>query len=182
MGINHPDFGRKPSNPSATIALLAERFPNTFATELAKVRPLAIGISQTLPLFCPDIPSKLLRVALYAYCAHGAYLRALTEGAPRIDLDGAPSGAVTADAALHASRLIAALEAASARQAAEAKKSATPYKPAPHTSNPTLRATGQTAAPPPGRPVRHRLGLADLKAAAVARRRGQPGDGDARDC
>ena len=33
--------------------------------------------------------ARTLRLALRAYCGHGAYLRALIEGAPRIDLEAA---------------------------------------------------------------------------------------------
>jgi ProP effector len=152
--------------PHATIALLTERYPDTFTTELAKVRPLAIGISQTLTLFCSDIPPKQLKMALRAYCGHGTYLRAMVEGAARIDLDGAPSGVVTAGEARHAGELIAALAArdlAAARQAARAKDARDLGDHRDHLRPGEAVPSGSVAGP-------RRLGLADLKAAAAARR------------
>jgi hypothetical protein len=61
MAIKHLDSERKrlpnppapigrPSGPYITVGILAERFPSTFTTELAKVRPLAIGIYHVLAL------------------------------------------------------------------------------------------------------------------------------------
>jgi ProP effector len=190
MDIDHPDFRCKPpvpigqrNKPDATIALLAARFPDTFATELAKVRPLAVGIFHTLQLRCPDISPMQLRAALRAYCRHGAYLRSLVEGAARIDLDGSPpvdgeaTGCVTADAAQHAAARIAAREAAAIKQAAEAK-AAFAAKPGSRIK-PVNNGTTRPQKPPRQAPQVHdagprRLGLAGLKAAALARRGGAP--------
>jgi sRNA-binding protein len=108
MQINRPS---RRSKPSTTIAALAGRFPNVFTTELAKVRPLAVGIFHVLQLWCPDIPPPRLRAALGAYCGHGTYLRTLVEGA----------GIVSRDAAAHAAGQIATREAEAIKQAAEAK-------------------------------------------------------------
>ncbi len=149
--------------PNVIIALLAERFPCTFTTELAKVRPLAIGIFQTLQLFCPDIPPRELRSALRAYTSHGTYLRSLVEGTARIDLDGAPSGAVTADAARHAAGKLAERETAAHRRAAEAKAAFAAK------TGPALAPARRTP-PPASTAGPRRLGLADLRAAALARR------------
>jgi ProP effector len=89
MQIDQP---ARQDNPRATIEALALKYPGIFTTELAKVRPLRIGVFHTLVLWCPDIPPAQLRAALRAYCSHGAYLRLLVEGVPRIDLDGAQAG------------------------------------------------------------------------------------------
>jgi ProP effector len=151
--------------PGATIALLAERYPNVFAIQLERVRPLAVGICQTLRLFAPDIPSQQLRAALKAYCRHGSYLRAMVEGAPRIDLDGAPSGVVTGDAARHAAERLAAVEAAAARRAAQAKAA---FAARPQPKPPTASVVDVRRPNVPSGP--RRLGLADLRAAGRARR------------
>jgi sRNA-binding protein len=129
----------------STIALLSERFPGLFSTELDKVRPLAIGISDVLLLFCPDLPRKHLRRALRAYTDHGSYLRALIEGAPRIDLDGAPSGHVDENAALHTAKILAEREAAS-REAAAAR-AARRVEPGNHTPKPKGRNPRQRTQP-----------------------------------
>jgi sRNA-binding protein len=73
--------------------------------------------------------ARTLRLALRAYCGHGAHLRALIEGAPRIDLDGAPSGHVTTDAALAAAAELQNREAVAADEALAAKTKARRVKP-----------------------------------------------------
>jgi sRNA-binding protein len=162
-------------NPGDTIALLAARFPATFSADLELVKPIAIGIRQAIQLQCPDIPPKQLRWALGLYCSHGSYLRSLIEGAPRIGLDGTPSGSVTADAAQAAAATLASREADAARQAAQAKAAFAAGRPAPHRPREAAKPQPKAPASPPVPPAplaAPRLGLAGLKAAAAARRIG----------
>jgi len=60
-------------------------------------KPLAIGIHKQLMARKPDLDKHKLRVALHGHTASSRYLKALTEGAPRLDLDGQPTGQVTAE-------------------------------------------------------------------------------------
>jgi ProP effector len=125
----------------ACIALLCEQFPQCFRILEYRRRPLKIGIHH-------DILAKLggaitppeLAHALRWYCGNGGYLRNTLKGAWRIDLDGKPSGAVTAE------------EEASAKSRLAARSK-----------------TNANIKPPP---APKRLTLADLKAAALARREG----------
>ncbi|MCU0933805.1 MAG: ProQ/FinO family protein, partial [Thiobacillaceae bacterium] len=58
-------------------------------------KPLAIGIHKQLLERKPDLDKNKVRVALHGHTASTRYLKALTEGAPRLDLDGQPAGEVT---------------------------------------------------------------------------------------
>jgi sRNA-binding protein len=75
------------------------------------------------------------------------YLRRIVEGAARIDLDGNPAGVVTGDEEARAKATLAGIKARNEAGTATAK------------------AVAQPALQPP-----KRLPLADLKAAAIARR------------
>ncbi|WP_231613449.1 ProQ/FINO family protein, partial [Halomonas sp. BC04] len=84
--------------PSAE-ALLAEwyrRYPDTFFK--GHTRPLKVGIHQDLAAREPW-PEKLVRRALAGYVNLPRYLKAVREGAQRIDLAGRPDGSVDAQAA-----------------------------------------------------------------------------------
>lgn len=76
-------------------ALLAE-----LQAEFAVFRdfqPLAIGIHKQLMERKPELNKNKLRLALHSHTASNRYLKALTEGAQRLDLDGQPAGVVTAE-------------------------------------------------------------------------------------
>lgn len=60
-------------------------------------QPLAIGIHKQLLERMPDLDKNKVRVAMHSHTASTRYLKALTEGAPRFDLDGQPAGEVTAE-------------------------------------------------------------------------------------
>ncbi|MCE9680882.1 ProQ/FINO family protein [Halomonas alkalisoli] len=96
--------------PSAE-ALLAEwyrRYPDTFFK--GHTRPLKVGIHQDLAAREPW-PEKLVRRALAGYVNLPRYLKAVREGAQRIDLAGQPDGSVDAQAAEHAHRKLERLQA-----------------------------------------------------------------------
>jgi ProP effector len=136
---------------AVVIELLAEQFPKCFAVYEQRRRPLKIGIyNELLAALDGAVTKRELHTALGVYTSNPAYLRALVAGAVRIDLNGVPAGTVTQDEAEHAKqRLIA----------RRLKRLAAPTA-APSTSS--------ISPPPPPSPKR--LGLADLKAAALHRK------------
>jgi ProP effector len=137
----------------AAIALLVERYPKTFAVYEARRRPLKIGIDRDLVAALGGaMTPRELGSALRCYCSNEGYLRNMLKGAWRVDLDGNPCGAVTGEAETHA------------RETLAAKRRKAP-KPAP--------------APEPPQPKR--LSLADLRAAAIARRQNSTTGRPARD-
>ena len=83
---------------AATIALLAERFPQAFVQYGAKRRPLKVGVHRDVvaALNGAIAPIELAR-ALGVYCGNSGYLHNTRAGTPRIGLDGQPAGAVTAE-------------------------------------------------------------------------------------
>lgn len=82
----------KPVRGNALLAQLQAEFP-----VFRDCKPLAIGIHKQLLERRPDLDKNKVRVALHGHTASSRYLKALTEGAPRLDLDGQPSGEVTAE-------------------------------------------------------------------------------------
>ena len=78
---------------------LCARFPAAFAPRDGIKKPLKIGIFHDIRVAAPEIKFFGLKLALKNYCSRRSYLRALIEGAPRIDLDGQPNGFVTKEQA-----------------------------------------------------------------------------------
>jgi sRNA-binding protein len=134
---------------TAAIALLAETFPRCFSVYEGRRRPLKIGIHKDI-LAAVDGALTLpeLSKALGAYCSNHVYLGHTRKGAWRLDLDGKPAGTVTADEEAHAKATLVGIRAKKEARAA------------------TAPAAAQPATPQPPK----RLSLADLKAAALARR------------
>jgi sRNA-binding protein len=134
---------------AAVIALLAETFPQCFSVYEGRRRPLKIGIHKEILAAVNGALTPLeLGRALGAYCSNQVYLSHTRTGAWRLDLDGNPAGVVTADEEAHAKAMLAGIRA---------KKEA---------STATAKAAAQPATPQPPK----RLSLADLKAAALARK------------
>src|SRR4051812_19433843 len=92
------------SNPRRTaVARLAAAFRQTFVLEKhLPHRPLKIGIAADICAALPELPSRVLSMALAAYTKRIMYLQALVVGADRIDLDGNAAGQVTTAEAGHA--------------------------------------------------------------------------------
>ena len=81
----------------ATLARLAEAFPQTFVLEKYRPHwPLKVGIAADLMERGPELDHHKLSVALTAYTGRIMYLRGLVAGAARVDLDGKAAGEVTA--------------------------------------------------------------------------------------
>jgi ProP effector len=136
------------------IVTLAERFPACFVSAKRRRRPLKIGIANDLLAALPDVAASDIGFALMIYTSNPDYLNATREGAPRVDLGGEITGYVTAEEAAHAKKRWGQLSAQK-----RAKTAAGLKKPKSQRGG----AVVTLSAP--------RLGLADLKAAAMARRR-----------
>jgi len=88
-------------------ARLAIECPHTFSQfDHGPHVALAIGIRRQLTERYPDIPTKTRRWLLKDYTGSAAYLRLLTVGAPRVDIDGNATGKVTEAEAAHAAETL----------------------------------------------------------------------------
>jgi ProP effector len=127
---------------------LQARFPDVIGrlNQQRGRRPLKIGIHNDIAALLPETEPQTIGRALMIYTTHSGYRRALVEGAPRVDLNGAQVGSVTAEDASRAQEL---LERFMRRYAA---------------NKPTKmkQAPGAKQTPP--------AGIASLRAAARARR------------
>ncbi|WP_119393365.1 ProQ/FINO family protein [Salinibius halmophilus] len=88
----------------AAMQLLLDAYPEVFTLENA--RPLKVGIHEALAEDGKLSKTKIRR-ALATYVRQTAYLKALVEGAERVDLQGQAGGAVSADEASHAQEELA---------------------------------------------------------------------------
>jgi ProP effector len=161
----------------AGIARLAEAFPQAFFVYEGRRKPLKIGIDRDIrTMLGGDTMSDAeLNAALTWYCSNSGYLRACAVGAPRIDLEGCPSGEVTAEQAKGAAKQLLQRATKRARKAALAPvpepAPQTVTEPAPVEQAPEPASPVPAPSPAPaeqGAPKR--LGLADLKAASARRR------------
>jgi sRNA-binding protein len=133
-----------------TISVLADWFPQCFVLYQQRRKPLKIGIfDDLLAATSGAIAPKELQAALRRYCRSAGYLAACREGTARIDLNGNVVGAVTKSEAEYAARIIA-------RRRSTAKPTAKPVITAPSTTPRKLSS------------------LADLRAAARARKAATP--------
>jgi ProP effector len=189
---------------AAVLELLCETFPRAFSLYEGRRKPLKIGVhNDVIAALDGAVTWRELRNALRVYVNNERYLCALRAGTPRIDLNGEPAGVVTEGEAQHAKALLIARHrkkgivrndsaperkkanknnrdsaensALSGAQAAkvvvERSKSNTPaLRPgaAPSLGEAPM-ATSTPEIPPP-----KRLGLADLKAAALLRKQAAP--------
>lgn len=94
------DEPAKTPSPHALLNQWYERYPNAFFK--GHTKPLKVGIHQDLAER-ENWPNKLIRRALANYVNLPRYIKAVREGAERVDLDGQPAGKVDKEAALHAS-------------------------------------------------------------------------------
>jgi sRNA-binding protein len=96
-------MSKKRTRAKALIAVLAAKFPKCFVVPDTGRRPLKVGIdADILAALSGAIPRTDLIRALAMYCSSYGYLERLLNGAWRIDLQGNPSGVVTADDERHA--------------------------------------------------------------------------------
>jgi len=95
-------------SPQALLGEWYRRYGSAFFK--GHTRPLKVGIHEELAELEPW-PEKLVRRALACYVNLPRYLKAVREGAERIDLEGKPAGAVDAKAAEHARKKLDRLQA-----------------------------------------------------------------------
>jgi ProP effector len=135
-------------NPASTIEVLAELFPVFVADWRQPHLPLKLGIHQNL-IDRGVLPPDQCRTVFRVYAGRRQYQKAVAAGGLRYDLDGNPAGEVTAEHQEFAKEKLVKIKA---RMKARGKAKA--------------------SAPPKLDPVQvpRRLGLADLKAAAKARK------------
>jgi sRNA-binding protein len=105
MARGHRLMPNRKARIERTIVELVAAFPLAFSTEPEQVRPLGIGIKQRIYERC-TLSHRDIGAALRCYTGRVAYLLAIVEGTPRIDLDGAPNGTVSANEATHAAEQI----------------------------------------------------------------------------
>jgi sRNA-binding protein len=178
------------------IAELTKLYPNAFSADPSRVRPLAIGLKDVLLQQCKRSP-KHLENAMRRYTGSAGYLNATVEGAVRVDLDGQEAGVVTVHQAEYAKRRLAKMAERLAARPAVPSTNMQPAKPprvvVAEFARPSrvpvaniMRPNRVTvtnvkdkvfvrptiSAPSPSAPASgpRRLGLADLKQAAAARR------------
>ena len=134
----------------AVLALLTETFPRCFSVYERRRKPLKVGIDRDiLERLGGAIAPNELSSALRSYTSNRLYQLAMRDGAPRIDLDGNPAGSVTAEQAEAAWAWLRHYEQRAAQRKAEKAQA---------------KAVEAEAMKP------KRLSLADLKAAALARK------------
>jgi ProP effector len=157
----------KPETTDAVIALLAGTWPRCFAIYERRRKPLKVGIHlDILPALEGTLTLQDLGPALRRYTTNSGYLAAMKPGAARIDLEGRPAGAVTAEEAAGAAAGLAARK--------EKRRQPQASTPAPIAAPAAPPAPAAHAAPP-APPTPKRLGLDDLRGAARLRRKAQEG-------
>jgi sRNA-binding protein len=177
----------------AVIKMLCDRFPQTFSLEGRRRRPLKLGVhADALAALDGAVSARDLHSAMRAYTSAASYLRTLSAGACRIDLDGKPFGAVTGEEEAVAKGRLADLakrtpptvKAASPPPALEIRVKVGSITAAPKTmavapkamatapkSVPSVSETEAPAAPSmPSQSMPKRLSLADLREAGRRRR------------
>ena len=95
------------------LAVLHERWPQTFPADFRLVKPFALGMHKEIIQALPDTNPYLIRRTIYFYQrgGKGAYWRAILKGGSRSTLDGMPQGEVTEKDKEYATQELAALAA-----------------------------------------------------------------------
>jgi sRNA-binding protein len=134
--------------------VLSELFPTVFRPP--SFRPLKLKIHLDLIERAP-VTAEEVHAALSIHCRSLPYLRASTEGAVRVDLDGNPAGAVTAEEAANAKARIAAIrqrvKERKAKLAAPSKPTEARQRPSAGSGVPLAPKATKPAPRQPGRPV-----------------------------
>jgi ProP effector len=169
---NSPQIAANHAPPQELIAALAGLFPAVFVAEQWKPhRPLKRGVHNDL-IERGVLLARECRV-LRLYVSRRMYQVALAAGGARYGLDGQPAGEVTPDEANTAKAAVAAIEAKRARKAKVIADERTAARKAGKTAKTPVLTEALTAGQPAtatqsARPAK--LGLAELKAAALSRR------------
>jgi ProP effector len=159
----------------AHIAALAALFPNAFSAEPWRVhRPLKVGIGNDL-VARGVLGAREVNAALRRYVDRLMYQKCLAAGGARFDLDGNVAGEVSREQRCRAERLVARIRARQLAEAAAAKAEADSERALTRAALPPSILSGKVVImPPPAETTpptgSGRLGLAELKRAALERR------------
>ncbi len=93
------------SQPQLTPRALLKRLQADFAV-FRDCQPLAIGIDKQVQARLPDVPRKVLRVALGIHTNSLRYLKAMEKATVRFDLEGNTTDEVTDAHRAHASEAV----------------------------------------------------------------------------
>jgi ProP effector len=148
----------KRSNPSPRPDRSAPKdfWPKAFAVYERRRGPLKLGVHLDIAAALKGaISDAEIKVAPRAYTGHAGYLLACREGASRVDRDGTPAGTVIADESAHAAEKLALLRKRSAAR---------------HQATQATAPGSAVEKSIESKPTPRRLSLADLRAAARARR------------
>ncbi len=137
-----PEKRETPVDPVVVaISRLQRHFPKAFPKNPAPKLPLKLGVLADLVQHADQLQldEAQIKEAVKTWCDGRRYWASMVEAAPRVDLNGEPAGAVTANEARHAKRMAsrnASRNAARARaekkaQAATAETPAATDAPAP---------------------------------------------------
>jgi sRNA-binding protein len=156
------------------LTILVEAFPRCFFRGEHLRQPLKVGILHEL-LAHPNlgISRVRLRRIMGAYANSQGYLTNTVEGAVRIGLDGQPAGAVTAGEAERAHGRLSREAGSREEKAAHAVANMQVEGPQASAQNPEETfppVSSEEPVPQPSPPPSTRVGLAGLKAAALARK------------
>lgn len=99
--------------------LLVERFPLCFVPRGKTKRPLKVGIRKDIAEALPDVPIETIGAFLHDYTGGARYQRGIALAPHRVDLNGAPAGAIPEQFRRKAERNLA---AANAERAAVGKE------------------------------------------------------------
>lgn len=75
-----------------SLATLKERFP-----VFRDYRPLAIGIHKAIRAMLPEVDAGQLKLAMRRHVGSTRYLKSISQGGSRFDLEGNPAGEVTGE-------------------------------------------------------------------------------------
>ncbi|HET8817593.1 MAG TPA: RNA chaperone ProQ [Pseudidiomarina sp.] len=140
---------KKLSNNKDVLAYLVEKFPACFSIS-GEAKPLKIGIFEDLAARLEDderVSKTRIRTALRHYTNSWRYLRAVKEGAMRVDLDGADAGLVEADHQQHALDTLAQSKAVVAERKKEAKSESPTKTARPATTSSSTKRKAQNKGP-----------------------------------
>jgi ProP effector len=159
-------MSKKRRRTKAVITVLAAKFPKCFAVPDAHRRPIKVGIdADLLAALGGSIRRTELIRALAMYCSSEGYLERMLTGAWRVDLEGKPAGAVSAEDEKHAKAKQAGIRT---RREAVMAAAAIPQAAASRAHEPALAQKAESRREP------KRLSLADLREAARRRRERAP--------
>ncbi|MFD4836519.1 ProQ/FinO family protein [Achromobacter sp. NPDC058515] len=134
------------------ISRLQRHFPKAFPKNPAPKLPLKLGVLADLVQHAQalQLDEAQIKEAVKTWCDGRRYWTCMVEDAPRVDLNGEPNGAVTANEARHAKRMASRSASKNAARAKAEKKAEAPaatQAPAPAEQAPASSEAPAAAAP-----------------------------------